>query len=182
MWCGIPLRSTLYKNDWLSCEVRIRIRVNRPYAQYYATGGATNQQNNNLPMYEFSTSDIATLTNVGETAINALELINIVPNPYYSSVSFASGDYQNRILLTNLPKNCKVSIFTMGGKLVKSIDVEKSGSANVRYAENDEARTSVTWDLKNEEGNQISSGIYLIRIQADGLGERVIKWYGYLWE
>jgi hypothetical protein len=32
--------------------------------------------------------------------------------------------------------------------------------------------------LKNDANVPISSGVYLIHVYADGIGERVIKWFG----
>jgi hypothetical protein len=37
---------------------------------------------------------------------------------------------------------------------------------------------ALEWDLKNSKGIPVSSGVYIIHITADGLGERVIKWFG----
>ena len=37
---------------------------------------------------------------------------------------------------------------------------------------------AIEWDLKNNKGISVASGVYLIHVDADGLGERVIKWFG----
>ena len=37
---------------------------------------------------------------------------------------------------------------------------------------------ALEWDLKNSKGIPVASGVYLIHINAEGLGERVIKWFG----
>jgi hypothetical protein len=42
------------------------------------------------------------------------------------------------------------------------------------------ALTSVDWDLKNHKGLPIAGGVYLIHIKADGVGEKLIKWFGAL--
>ena len=34
------------------------------------------------------------------------------------------------------------------------------------------------WDLNNAAGIKVSSGVYIIHIDAGQLGERVIKWFG----
>jgi hypothetical protein len=34
--------------------------------------------------------------------------------------------------------------------------------------------------LKNNFGIPISSGLYILHINADGVGEKIIKWYGAL--
>jgi hypothetical protein len=36
----------------------------------------------------------------------------------------------------------------------------------------------IEWDLKNAAGIPIASGVYLIHVDAPGLGERVVKWFG----
>jgi hypothetical protein len=34
------------------------------------------------------------------------------------------------------------------------------------------------WDLKNDYGIPIASGVYIIHVDAPGIGEKVIKWFG----
>ncbi|NRA50726.1 MAG: hypothetical protein HRU12_16455, partial [Phaeodactylibacter sp.] len=44
------------------------------------------------------------------------------------------------------------------------------------------ARNQITpaleWDLNNSKGIPVASGVYLVHIAAEGLGERTIKWFG----
>jgi hypothetical protein len=42
--------------------------------------------------------------------------------------------------------------------------------------------TDVTWDIKNDAKIPISSGVYLIHVNAPGLGEKVLKWMGIMRE
>ena len=37
---------------------------------------------------------------------------------------------------------------------------------------------ALEWDLKNSKGIPVASGVYLIHIDAPGIGERMIKWFG----
>ncbi|MEO1627351.1 MAG: hypothetical protein AAFV25_19525, partial [Bacteroidota bacterium] len=37
---------------------------------------------------------------------------------------------------------------------------------------------AIEWDVKNFAGITVASGVYLIHVEAPGLGERVIKWFG----
>jgi len=34
------------------------------------------------------------------------------------------------------------------------------------------------WDLKNQAGITISSGIYIIHVEVPGVGEKVVKFFG----
>lgn len=49
-----------------------------------------------------------------------------------------------------------------------------------QFTKDDPDITYIDWDLKNEAGIPISGGLYLIHVQAPGVGERTIKWFGSL--
>ncbi|MCS7189680.1 MAG: hypothetical protein NZ933_07750, partial [Bacteroidia bacterium] len=141
-------------------EVRIRIGVNKAFASS-ATGEP--------PTFEFSTSEIATRTGQKEVAKNALDLIRIVPNPFYGRSGVGRGRYEisqvdSRAKLVNLPKRCTIRIFTLNGVLVRTF-------------RKDTEETFLEWDLKNEYGVPIASGVYIIHIDAPELGEKVIKFF-----
>ncbi len=167
MWVGIPMLKDGQK--LLSNEVKIRIRVSKPYRQYFnfARDTATSKINANYPVYRFSTRGMDTKTHVKDTAKKALDLINVVPNPYYGFSEYETNQLDNRVKITNLPVNCTISIYTVNGVLVRQLSKADS-------------RTYVDWDLKNHAGIPIAGGIYIIHIKADGIGEKVIKWFGAL--
>jgi len=179
MWCGIPLLAQ--GQTLLACDVKIRLRVSKPYQNNYAANGfddknglvnligprANPAQNNNYPMYSFSTHNLKTQTYNKETAQNALQLINAVPNPYYGYSSYENNQVDNQIKITNLPQKCNIKIYTLSGILIREI-------------RKDELKTSVNWDLKNQVGIPIASGAYLIHVDAPEIGEKVVKWFGAL--
>jgi len=173
MWAGIPMLSYGYnfKNPRdIPSDVTVRIRVAKPYARYFSTpstGGALNPVNDNYPMYSFSTADLATGKSDMQTAKSALDLINVVPNPYYAYSAYETNQLDNRIKITNLPDKCSVTIYTVNGTLVRQFT-------------KDEPKTSIDWDLKNFAGIPIAGGVYLIHVKVDGVGERTIKWFGSL--
>jgi len=43
---------------------------------------------------------------------------------------------------------------------------------------NSNVETSIDWDLKNQKGIPIASGMYLIHIDAGTLGSTTLKWFG----
>jgi len=94
-------------------------------------------------------------------------MINVVPNPYYGYSSYEINQLDNRIKITNLPERVTISIFTISGTLVRKI-------------KKDDKITSMDWDLNNDYGIPIASGLYVIHIDAHGVGEKVIKWFGAL--
>jgi hypothetical protein len=165
MWVSIPVLQ--YPYNVLDCDVKIRLRVSKPYTSNYSTYGSDNPQNGNYPMYTFSTGDIATRTNNNSSAVSALDLINIVPNPYYAYSGYETDQLDNRVKIVNLPDKCTISIYNISGTMIRQY--KKDGST-----------TSIDWDLKNHAGIPIAGGIYLIHVKAEGVGEKVIKWFGSL--
>ncbi len=169
MWVNIPM--AVKGQEWLSNEVTIKIRVAKPYERYLA-GAAGNTSivmgpNRGFPMYQFSTSNIATVKNDVQKAKSDMDLINIVPNPYYGYCSYEVNQLDNRVKIVNLPKNCVVTIYNISGTLIR------------QYTK-DDSRTYIDWDLKNHAGIPIAGGVYLIHVKSPGLGEKIIKWFGTL--
>jgi hypothetical protein len=171
MWVTIPIltpqsRMLSVKDGLIPTTTTIKLRVKRPYATYTSTSSVL--ENNGLPLYRFSTENIAPSVGTVEAGKTALDLVTISPNPYYAYAGYEDPNNQldTRVRLANLPKKCVVSIYTQGGFLVR------------RIRKDDDSRTYIDWDLKNDANVPISSGVYLMHVYADGIGERVIKWFG----
>ena len=91
----------------------------------------------------------------------------MVPNPYYGYSEYETSQLDNRIKITNLPKESKIRIYTVSGTLIRTI--KKSDDL-----------TSVDWDLKNDHGIPVASGLYIIHVDAKDIGEKILKWFGVL--
>lgn len=170
MYVGIPL--AIPSVPFLSSEMKMRIRIQKPYQRYYSTPfnnayGLSDMENRNFPMYSFDTKAIATVTNNIEKAKSDLDLIGVVPNPYYAYSPYEMNQLDNRVKITNLPQKCTVTIYSVNGTIIRQYN-------------KDESKTTIDWDLKNFAGIPIAGGIYLIHIKSEGIGERVIKFFGAL--
>ncbi|MCX6304883.1 MAG: T9SS C-terminal target domain-containing protein [Bacteroidetes bacterium] len=184
MYVNIPL--AVAGQEWLSTTVTTKIRISKPYQRYYSTpmpAGSTDTVNRNYPMYTFNTNSISTSKNNVAKSTTQLDLINVVPNPYFAYDDYERNQLDNRIKIVNLPNKCVVTIFDMSGTMIRQFNVDKSLIVMPRGATtglNTDAKTSLDWDLKNFAGIPIAGGVYLIHVKADGLGERTIKWFGIL--
>jgi hypothetical protein len=169
MWVGMPLPDADHPELWLSNDARFRIRVSKPYARYYSRPlppGTDDTLNNNFPLYNFTTEGLEPVYNDDVKTQTDLDLINIVPNPYYAYSSYESNALDNRVKITNLPKKCVVTIYNMNGTLIRQFT-------------KDDPTTFLDWDLKNFAGIPIAGGVYIFHIKSDG-GERILKWFGAL--
>jgi len=148
---------------------------------------ATAPANGFNPYYTFSTGDLAPSKGNLEAAKNALDLVGIVPNPYYAysayeGTSSVAGQLDNRVRIINLPSKCTVTIFNLNGTLVRkfnrSVASDNSAGGTTEDLKNPNTATFIDWDLKNHKGITIGSGIYLIHVSSPDLGERTFKWFG----
>jgi hypothetical protein len=170
MWASIPLMEARFDNanlyepttspNGLPSVARVKIRMARPYERY-----VTDNSNTGNPKYLFSTANAATVTGDSATAKNALSTVRVVPNPYFSLSQYETSQNENRVKITNLPPLCTMSIYTTEGALVRTLRKDNSD-------------TWIYWDLTNNYQVPIASGVYLIHIDAPGIGQTIVKWFG----
>jgi hypothetical protein len=172
MWTSIPTPTQLLEDKWLSTTATIKLRVSRPYMRYSsrwfddASQAPNASLNGGYPMYEFTTKNIAPeKVERIEDVETLLQEINIVPNPYYGYSNYEHGALENFVRIVNLPANCSISIYTVNGTLIRTLS---HGS---------DATSFVEWDLKNHANIPIASGVYLIYVNAPGIGERTLKFF-----
>lgn len=82
-----------------------------------------------------------------------LTQVTVIPNPYRAVEAWdpAGG---NEVHFVNLPAQAHIRIYTLAGDLVREL----------RHA--DPVRDFERWDLKNDSGRDVSSGIYMYRVEA----------------
>ena len=146
--------------ELLATDVRIRLRINKEYSDYTQTGTSGGS-----PTYEWNIDERGTQKGSDEALAEALEIINVVPNPYYAYSSYERGKLDTRVKITNLPERCKVRIYDVSGKLIRAYD-------------KDSPITSIDWDLKNSDNIPVSGGVYLIHVDIPEIGETVVKFFG----
>ncbi len=153
------------KDGLIPTETKVRVRLKIPYQEYETS---TTPVNNNVPFYKFSTSPIA-MTNSEEVGQDAMEKINIVPNPYYAFSEYEKNQLDNRVKIINLPKKCDIYIYTLSGALVRKFQKDETDANHSTYLD---------WDLKNHAGIPVASGLYIIYIDGFDLGTKTLKWFG----
>jgi hypothetical protein len=191
MWVGMPLATCFESGNanvalenksqsLIPTDATVSIRIRKPYSAKWSNNEAgvnENPVNDNNPMYQFSIdAGLATILGHTETAQSALDNITVVPNPYYAFSLYEQDQIQNLVKITNLPPDCYITIYALDGTVVRKL---RGPSASL-VSGGGTALTSVDWDLKNHKGLPIAGGVYLIHIKADGVGEKLIKWFGAL--
>lgn len=164
MWVSIPKMAPAYNNmnpyTAMPSEARVKLRMQRPYANR-----VIDNSNDGNPQYSFNTNDLSPKKRQLAVGQEALELIKIVPNPYYGLSAYEGSQLDNNVKITNLPPRCDVSIFASNGTLIRVIRKDNS----LPFA---------LWDLRNDYNVPIASGVYIIHVNAFELGEKVVKFMG----
>ena len=122
----------------------------------------------------FAESDTLLFTTVASqydktVASGKLDSIYVVPNPYVVTNVLEQLDLQNpmdrgprKIYFTNLPKECTISIYTVSGDLVETLEHNS-----------DIENSQEHWDLTTKDNFPLAYGVYLYHVDAPGIGEKL---------
>ena len=175
-WVGVPTLNPSIPFLPLSKGViptttRLRFRVDRPFAPYAAAdtlnlSPAALAGTPSNPYYSFSTKglEVSSRAEVGNTK-NLLSRIYAVPNPYYGYSGYENNRFDTKVRIINLPQKATIYIYSLDGSLIRTLTKDD----NTSY---------IDWDVHNTVGLPIASGMYLMDVQAVGIGETVLKWFG----
>ena len=96
------------------------------------------------------------------TMNNDLDAIRVVPNPYYGFNNLETPLTGHFITFRRLPKVCTIKIYTLNGDLIRRID-------------KNDLNSTVQWNMANLENVTVASGMYIVLIDAPGIGQKVLK-------
>ena len=108
-----------------------------------------------LDQFDFTTKASMTATS------NDVSEVSVYPNPYYGTHELESSRADKYVSFNHLPSEAKIDIYSLGGVYVRSIHKHD----DTQFAE---------WDLKNQYGYPVASGMYIARITSGG-EEKVLK-------
>ncbi|MEM9928954.1 MAG: hypothetical protein AAF840_03970, partial [Bacteroidota bacterium] len=181
IWAGVPLLSPgaellTYAEGLIPNDATIKLRVNNAYGVKEGTDDA-----NGYPTYRFSIDGKAA-ADLDEAGVNrALDMINVVPNPYYGFSSYEDTQFETNVKITNLPAKATVTIYSLDGKFIRKYNRDETPTmlrGTNRPVGQRQISPALEWDLKNFRQIPVAGGIYLIHVEAPGLGERTLKWFG----
>ena len=121
----------------------------------------------------FNSSDVVRFKVTGnrldeDTNESSLDDIHVAPDPYIvvnplePRARNLPGRGERRIDFRQLPSECTIKIFTISGRLVKTLR-HTGGQFN----------STTSWDLKSDDGLNVSYGVYIYHVDAPGIGEKI---------
>lgn len=97
-------------------------------------------------------------TSSSELVKTDIKKINVFPNPYYGYQYRETSRDDHYVTFSHLPPKATLRIFDLSGVLVRTINhVASSGQFDF-------------WDLQNENGYPVASGVYVVYIDMPDLG------------
>jgi len=96
---------------------------------------------------------------------NDISKVRAVPNPYYAHSQYELTQFDRVMKFTNIPasRNVTIRIFNLAGDLIRTI--RRSASSG-----DDMSRAEINWDLNTDNRLPVGSGIYIYRIDVEGVG------------
>ncbi len=104
--------------------------------------------------WTFSAPSAPTMS--ADAAKEDVQRINVFPNPYYGVNTQEINKYARFVTFNHLPEAAKIRIFNLAGILVRTID-----HAGTQFER---------WDLTNQDGYPVGSGLYIAYIDMPNLG------------
>lgn len=110
-----------------------------------------------------------------DSAAGLLDQVHVVPNPYIATNRFEplnpfqSGRGPRRLQFVNVPPQCTIRIYSVGGRLIRRLDHNTGSNAQIGPAER--LNGIVEWDLESEDRLTVSYGVYIYHLDAPGIGE-----------
>ncbi|MEN8192320.1 MAG: hypothetical protein ABFS12_05855 [Bacteroidota bacterium] len=107
------------------------------------------------------------------------EGVFVVPNPYRGDIDYTTNpgweystqpgrsvwfEIDRRIAFMNLPPQCKITILTIAGYEVKTIDFDQGSGSPIAY-----------WNLLNKNNHTVASGLYYFVVEQSGQKNQIGK-------
>ena len=103
------------------------------------------------------------VTHSTEQAKADVEKINVFPNPYYADNPQETSRFNRFVTFNHLPQKAVFRIFNLAGVMVRKL-------------EKDDDSQFFKWDLLNDRGLPVASGVYIVHVDMPDLGkEKVLK-------
>ena len=100
---------------------------------------------------------------------------DVVTNQFEPLNPFANGRGPRRIKFTRLPPDATIRIFTVSGRLLKTLRRDygdNDGLPRDPYEAEFLLDGTLDWDLQSDDGLGVSYGVYLYHVSAPGIGEK----------
>jgi hypothetical protein len=129
----------------------------------------------NITIYPYTSEDIYEFT-LSPTTLSEdqrrllFDKANVYPNPLYAfnvATSYNNGSPDEPfVTFSNLPEEVSIKIYSLSGQLLRTLGIEDKSSPTSPF---------LRWNLQNESGLRVASGMYFAIVTSPNYGEKVLK-------
>ncbi|MES2767043.1 MAG: hypothetical protein V4642_14305 [Bacteroidota bacterium] len=115
---------------------------------------------------------VSDVTALNDYTDDILSQVRVVPNPYYVQHDGQKSQYDAKIYFTKLPVECTISIYTINGDLIRTIEHNESNLP-------EETRTFSEgrdiWDLLSDNKQRVASQVLIAKIETPNGKSAIVK-------
>ncbi len=119
-------------------------------------------------VYQFQTTRGGILSDDEEREL--FKKVNVYPNPLYGfnvATSYTNSPSDEPfVTFSNLPEEITVKVYSLSGQLLRTLTQDDKSVPTSPF---------LRWDLQNESGLRVASGLYLAIVSSPKFGEKVLK-------
>lgn len=128
--------------------------------------------------YSYTSEDVFTFQTKAGGALTTAEekelfdKVNVFPNPLFgfNPATSWTGQVGNPdepfVTFSNLPEEITIKIYSLSGQLLRTLDTSDKDSPTSPF---------LRWDLTNQDGLRVASGLYLAIVSSPKYGDKVLK-------
>ncbi|HEX9253654.1 MAG TPA: T9SS type A sorting domain-containing protein, partial [Ignavibacteriaceae bacterium] len=166
-----PEQRKIYLSPWFNAMYVVGLQK-KDASMFFNNGDVLST---NITVYPYTSEDIyeftTSSTTLNEDQQKALfEKVNVYPNPLYgfnvaTSYTNSSAD-EPFVTFSNLPEEVSIKVYSLSGQLLRTLGVEDKTSPTSPF---------LTWNLQNESGLRVASGMYFAIVESPKYGEKILK-------
>lgn len=172
---GITARdSIIARSPWFNALFVIGMERRVPDTTFASgdmfTVGVTRYPYTSADKFTFSTKTKGELTSAEQSDL--FKKVTVFPNPLFAYNPATSYDPNNNmddpfVTFSNLPTEVTIKIYSLSGTLIRTLtEGDKLDGVSSPY---------LRWDLQNEAGLRVASGMYIAIVTSPKYGEKILK-------
>jgi hypothetical protein len=163
---------TIAKSKWFNAMYVVGLEKETP-STFYQNGDKliipmTTYPYTSADIFQFTTRSSDNLTDT--EGKDLFKKVNVFPNPLYgfnpaTSYTNIPSD-EPFVTFSNLPRDITITIYSLSGNKLRTLTTDDKSSPSSPFLE---------WDLKNESGIRVASGLYLAIVDSPKYGQKILK-------
>ncbi len=160
------------KSQWFNSMYVVGLEKETPSTFYSANDKLiipiTTYPYTSADVFQFTTRKSNNLTE--DEGKDLFKKVNVFPNPLYGfnpATSYTNSPSDEPfITFSNLPRDITITIYSLSGNKLRTLTTGDKSSPSSPFLE---------WDLKNDSGIRVASGLYIAIVDSPKYGQKILK-------